>query len=158
MINLDNFERKIVRELQRDAAQTTAELAAKVGLSASPCWRRIDRLEKEGVIKGRVAVIDRRKTGLNAHIFAQVRLNAHGRSNLDEFSEAICSFPEVLDAYVLMGQTDFMLRIVATDIDAYERFFFEKLSKLPGIQEITSTVALSEIKSTLELPLGDQGP
>ncbi|HCJ20655.1 MAG TPA: AsnC family transcriptional regulator [Erythrobacter sp.] len=158
MINLDNFERKIVRELQRDAAQTTAELAAKVGLSASPCWRRIDRLETEGVIKGRVAVIDRRKIGLNAHIFAQVRLNAHGRSNLDEFSEAIRSFPEVLDAYVLMGQTDFMLRIVATDIDAYERFFFEKLSKLPGIQEITSTVALSEIKSTLELSLGDQGP
>lgn len=155
MVHLDKFERRIVRELQRDASQTTADIAAKVGLSSSPCWRRIDRLEKEGVIKGRVAVIDRRKIGLNAHIFAQVRLNAHGRSNLDEFSAAIRSFPEVLDAYVLMGQTDFMLRIVATDIDAYEQFFFNKLSKLPGVQEITSTVALSEIKSTLELPLSD---
>jgi len=153
LTDLDPFERKILRELQRDGTQTMAELAARVGLSASPCWRRVDRLEREGVIRGRVALVDRRKVGLNAHIFAQVRLNAHGRANLDEFSDAIRGFPEVLDAYVLMGQTDFMLRIVAKDIDAYERFFFEKLSKLPGIQEITSTVALSEIKSTPELPV-----
>jgi Lrp/AsnC family transcriptional regulator len=153
MTDLDPYERRIVRELQRDGAQTVAQLAAKVGLSASPCWRRVDRLEREGVIRGRVALIDRRKVGLNAQIFAQVRLNAHGRANLDEFSAAIRAFPEVLDAYVLMGQTDFMLRIVTEDIDAYERFFFEKLSKLPGVQEITSTVALSEIKSTLELPI-----
>lgn len=153
MIDLDPFEIKILRELQRDASQTTAEIAEKVGLSASPCWRRIDRLEKAGIIRGRVALVDRRKVGLNAHIFAQIRLNAHGRSNLDEFSAAIRGFPEVLDAYVLMGTTDFMLRIVAKDIEAYEAFFFQRLSKLPGIQEITSTVALSEIKSTLELPL-----
>lgn len=153
MIELDAFELKILRELQRDASQTTAEIAQKVGLSTSPCWRRIDRLERDGVIRGRVAVIDRRKVGLRAHIFAQVRLNAHGRANLDEFSSAIREFPEVLDAYVLMGTTDFMLRIVATDIEAYERFFFDKLSKLPGVQEITSTVALSEIKSTSILPI-----
>ena len=155
MVALDLYERRILRELQRNADQTTAEIAAKVGLSPSPCWRRIDRLEKESVIRGRVAIVDRRKVGLNAHIFAQVRLNAHGRSNLDEFSAAIRSFPEVLDAYVLMGQTDFMLRIVATDIDAYEKFFFDRLSKLPGIQEINSTVALSEIKSTHELPVSE---
>lgn len=153
MTDLDEFERKILRELQRDANQTTAEIAARVGLSASPCWRRIDRLEREGVIRGRVALVDRRKVGLNAHIFAQVRLNAHGRANLDEFSAAIQAFPEVLDAYVLMGTTDFMLRIVARDIDAYERFFFDRLSTLPGVQEITSTVALSEIKSTPQLPI-----
>jgi Lrp/AsnC family transcriptional regulator len=153
MTDLDPFERKILRELQRDGNQTMAELAAKVGLSPSPCWRRVDRLERDGIIRGRVAMVDRRKVGLNAHIFAQVRLNAHGRANLDEFSNAIRAFPEVLDAYVLMGQTDFMLRIVARDIDAYERFFFDKLSKLAGIQEITSTVALSEIKSTHELPI-----
>jgi Lrp/AsnC family transcriptional regulator len=153
MTDLDGFERKILRELQRDANQTTAEIAEKVGLSPSPCWRRIDRLEKEGFIRKRVALVDRRKVGLTAHIFAQVKLNAHGRANLDEFSEAIRGFPEVLDAYVLMGTTDFMLRIVAEDIDAYERFFFERLSKLPGIQEINSTVALSEIKSTNELPI-----
>lgn len=153
MTELDDAERRILRALQRDGSQTIAELAAKVGLSASPCWRRVDRLEREGIIRGRIALVDRRKVGLSAHIFAQVRLNAHGRANLDEFAAAICSFPEVLDAYVLMGKTDFMLRIVARDIDAYERFFFDKLSRLPGIQEINSTVALSEIKSTTELPI-----
>jgi Lrp/AsnC family transcriptional regulator len=153
MIELDHFEQKILRELQRDASQTTAEIADKVGLTPSPCWRRIDRLEKEGLIRKRVALLDRRKVGLNAQVFAQVKLNAHGRANLDEFSAAIGDFPEVLEAFVLLGTMDFMLRIVAKDIEAYERFFFERLSKLPGVQEINSTVALSEIKSTHELPI-----
>jgi Lrp/AsnC family transcriptional regulator len=153
MTELDPFERKILLELQRDASLTTAQIAERVGLSPSPCWRRIDRLERDGFIRARVALIDRRKVGLNAQVFAQVKLNAHGRANLDEFSAAIRSFPEVLEAYVLMGTTDFMLRIVTQDIDAYERFFFDELSKLPGIQEINSTVALSEIKATTELPL-----
>ncbi|MEN3747663.1 Lrp/AsnC family transcriptional regulator [Sphingomonas sp. HF-S3] len=153
MTDLDPYERKILRELQADASLTTAQLAERVGLSASPCWRRIDRLEREGIIRRRVALVDRRKVGLNAQIFAQVKLNAHGRANLDEFSEAIRGFPEVLDAYVLMGSMDFMLRIVAKDIEAYERFFFDQLSRLPGVQEINSTVALSEIKSTSELPI-----
>ena len=153
MTTLDRFEIKILRELQRDATQTTAQIAERVGLSVSPCWRRIDRLQRDGFIRKNVAILDRRKVGLNAHVFAQVKLNAHGRANLDEFSAAIQGFPEVLDAYVLMGTMDFMLRIVTRDIDAYERFFFDRLSKLPGVQEINSTVALSEIKSTTELPL-----
>ena len=151
---LDKYEKRILALLQEDASLSTAEISEKVGLSASPCWRRIDRLEKEGFIKRKVALVDRRMVGLNAHVFAQVKLNAHGRANLDEFSAAIRGFPEVLDAYVLMGTTDFMLRIVARDIDAYESFFFDQLSKLPGVQEINSTVALSEIKATTELPLG----
>src|SRR5258707_13893 len=141
---LDPFERKILRELQRDASQTTAQIAEKVGLSPSPCWRRIDRLERDGIITAPVALVDRRKVDLNAHIFAQVKLNAHGRANLDEFSDAIRGFPEVLEAYVLMGPVDFLLRIVAKDIESYERFFFNKLSQVPGVQEINSTVALSE--------------
>lgn len=152
MTDLDPFEVKILREMQRDISQTTAEIAERVGLSASPCWRRIDRLERDGFIRKKVALIDRRKVGLNAQVFAQVKLNAHGRANLDEFSDAISRLPEVLDAYVVMGSTDFMLRVVAKDIDAYERFFFNQLSKLPGVQEINSIVALSEIKSTTELP------
>lgn len=150
---LDPFECRILRELQRDAGQTTAQIAEKVGLSPSPCWRRIDRLERDGIITARVALVDRRKVDLNAHIFAQVKLNAHGRANLDEFSDAIRGFPEVLEAYVLMGTVDFLLRIVARDIESYERFFFDKLSQVPGVQEINSTVALSEIKSTVVLPL-----
>src|SRR3546814_9536654 len=97
MTDRDPFEVKILRELQRDASQTTAEIAERVGLSVSPCWRRIDRLEREGYVRKHVAILDRRKVGLNAHVFAQVTLNAHGRANLDEFSAAIRGFPEVLD-------------------------------------------------------------
>jgi len=151
--NLDQFERKILRLLQEDASLSVAALAERVGLSASPCWRRVDRLEREGYIRRRVAIVDRKKVGLNAHIFAHVKLNAQGRSHLDEFTAAIRAFPEVLECYVLMGPMDFLLRIVAADIDAYERFFFECLSRLPGIQEINSTVALSEIKTDTALPI-----
>ncbi len=146
--NLDRYERSILKLLQEDCSRSTAEIAEAVGLSASPCWRRIDRMEREGIITRRVALVDRQKIGMNAQIFAQVKLNAHGRAHLDEFSAAIRGFPEVLECYVLMGPVDFMLRIVTRDIEAYERFFFDKLSKLPGVQEINSTMALSEIKAT----------
>lgn len=151
--SLDAHEIKILRVLQEDASLSTATIAEKVGLSPSPCWRRIERLERDGYIKRRVGIVDRKKVGLNAQVFAQVKLNAHGRANLDEFSAAIRQFPEVMECHVLMGSVDFMLRVVAADIEAYERFFFEKLSQLPGVQEITSTVALSEIKSTTALPI-----
>lgn len=150
---LDRYEKRILQLLQEDASLSNAQIAEQVGLSPSPCWRRIDRLEREGFIKRRVAVLDRKKIGLNAQIFAQVKLNAHGRANLDEFAAAIRSFPEVLECYVLMGSVDFLLRIVATDIEAYEHFFFNSLSQLPGVQEVNSTVALSEIKATTALPI-----
>ncbi|WP_305096369.1 Lrp/AsnC family transcriptional regulator [Croceibacterium aestuarii] len=150
---LDVFEKKILALLQEDGSLSTSVIAEKVGLSASPCWRRIDRLERDGYIKRRVALVDRGRVGLNAHIFAQVKLNAHGRANLDEFAQAIRGFPEVLECYVLMGPVDFLLRIVASDIEAYERFFFDRLSQLPGVQEVNSTIALSEIKSTTALPI-----
>lgn len=153
MIELDQYEKKILRELQSDASLTTAQLAERVGLSASPCWRRVDRLEREGVIQRRVAIVDREKVGLNAHVFVQVKLNAHGRANLDEFADKIREFPEVLDCYVMMGAIDFMIRVVARDINAYESFFFGKLSQLPGVQEVNSIVALSQIKSTTQLPI-----
>ena len=152
-LTLDVYERRILTLLQEDSSLSIAAIAEQVGLSQTPCYRRIDRLERDGIIKRRVALIDREKVGLNAHIFAQVKLNAHGRANLDEFTTAIRSLPEVLDCHVLMGPVDFMLRIVAQDIKAYERFFFDTLSQLPGIQEVNSSVALSEIKSTTSLPL-----
>jgi Lrp/AsnC family transcriptional regulator len=150
---LDRYEKRILELLQEDASLSTAAIAEKVGLSSSPCWRRVDRLEREGFIKRRVALVDRKKVGLNAHIFAQIKLNAHGRANLDEFAEAIRAFPEVLECYVLMGPVDFLIRVVASDIEAYERFFFNRLSQLPGVQEVNSTVALSEIKATTALPI-----
>ena len=150
---LDRYEKRILALLQEDASLSTSAIADKVGLSSSPCWRRIDRLEREGFIKRRVALVDRKKIGLNAHVFAQIKLNAHGRAHLDEFAAAIRAFPEVLECYVLMGPVDFLIRVVASDIEAYERFFFDRLSRLPGVQEVNSTVALSEIKATTELPI-----
>ena len=140
---LDRYEKRILALLQQDASLSTAAIAETIGLSASPCWRRIDRLEREGFIKRKVALVDRKKIGLNAH----------GRANLDEFAAAMRGFPEVLECYVLMGSVDFLIRVVATDIEAYERFFFDRLSQLPGVQEVNSTVALSEIKATTELPI-----
>jgi Lrp/AsnC family transcriptional regulator len=151
---LDQFERKILAILQEDSSRSNADIAAEIGLSEAPCWRRVQRLKKDGYIRAEVSLLDRRKLGLNAQIFAHVKLTAHGRSHLAEFSEAIRSFPEVLDCFVLMGPVDFMLRIVAKDIESYERFFFDKLSQVPGVQEVNSMVALSEIKSTTALPLG----
>jgi Lrp/AsnC family transcriptional regulator len=153
---LDGYDRKILALLQEDASLSSAQIAEQVGLSQSPCWRRIQRIQRmkeEGIIRGQVTLLDRKKIGLNTQIFAEIKLNAHGRSNFTEFTEAIRGFPEVLECYVLMGSVDFLLRIVTADIEAYERFFFEKLSMVPGIQEVNSIVALSEIKSTTSLPV-----
>ncbi|WP_246611152.1 Lrp/AsnC family transcriptional regulator [Aquisediminimonas profunda] len=152
---LDEFDRKILQVLQRDSSRTTSDVAEHVGLSQAPCWRRIQRLKNEGIIRAQVSLVDRKLVGLNAQVFAQVKLTAHGRTHLSDFAEAIRGFAEVLECYVMMGSTDFMLRIVTKDIEAYERFFFDTLSKVPGVQEITSMVALSEIKSTTELPLAN---
>ncbi|MBD9501069.1 Lrp/AsnC family transcriptional regulator [Pseudomonas sp. BGr12] len=152
-ISLDVHDRKILALLQEEATLSTAEIAERIGLSQSPCWRRIQRLKEEGVIRKQVTLLDRKKIGLNTQIFAQVKLNAHGRNHLTDFAQAMETFPEVLECHVLMGAVDFMLRIVTEDVEAYERFFFERLSQVPGVQEINSIVALSEIKSTTTLPL-----
>jgi len=151
--DLDGLDRKILALLQGDADMSAADIGDRVGLSQSPVSRRIARLKEAGYVRRTVALLDREKLGLNAHVFAQVKLSAHGRAHLEEFTAAIRGFPEVLECYVLMGPVDFLLRIVAADIGAYERFFFEKLSRVPGIQEVNSTVALSEIKATTELPI-----
>ena len=150
---IDAFDRKILTLLQEDASLSSAEIGERVGLSQSPASRRMARLRASGHIRKTVALLDRRRIGLNTLIFAQVKLSAHGREHLEDFTSAIAAFPEVLDCYVLMGPVDFLLRIVARDVEAYERFFFEKLSRVPGIQEVNSTVALSEIKSTTALPV-----
>ena len=152
-VSLDGRDRRILRLLQTVPEITAAEIGERIGSSQATCWRRIRRLREKGLIPDQVVTLDRRKAGYNAMIFAQVKLNSQGRSDLASFSRAVQSFPEVLECYVLMGSVDFLLRIVARDIDAYERFFFERLSKLPGVQEITSSMALSEIKRTTALPI-----
>ncbi|HZG32269.1 Lrp/AsnC family transcriptional regulator [Sphingopyxis sp. YF1] len=152
-MQLDRHEKAILTVLQDDADISIAELAERVGLSQSPCWRRVAALEQAGIIRKRVALVDRRKVGLSAQIFAQVRLSAHGRAHLADFETAIADIPEVIECHVLMGTVDFLLRIVAANVEAYEKLFFEKLSRLPGVQEINSAIALSEIKSTTALPI-----
>ena len=152
-ISLDQTDRKILGLLQSEPGVNASAIGERIGLSQSACWRRIQRLREEGVIKERPVVLDREKIGLTTMVFAHVKLTSHGRSNLSAFAEAVRSFPEVLDCYVLLGNVDFLLRIVTADIKAYEQFFFEKLSQLPGIQEVNSSIVMSDIKHTTVLPI-----
>lgn len=152
-IDLDHMDRRILEWLQKAPGINAAELGEKIGLSQSAVWRRIQHLRDEGVIVDQPVKIDREKVGLNTMVFAHVKLTSHGRSNLADFSAAVREFPEVLDCYVLLGNVDFLLRIVTEDIKSYEQFFFEKLSQLPGIQEVNSSIVLSDIKHTTVLPI-----
>jgi Lrp/AsnC family transcriptional regulator len=152
-MHLDRYEKKILEILQEDARISSGELADKVGLSQSPCWRRVNMLEESGVIRKRVVLVDRKKVGLRAQVFAQVKLSAHGRAHLADFEAAVADIPEIIECFVLMGTVDFLLRVVTVDIESYESLFFEKLSRLPGVQEITSSIALSEIKNSTALPI-----
>jgi Lrp/AsnC family transcriptional regulator len=151
-VSLDHIDRKILALplLQTESGINASAIGERIGLSQSACWRRIQRLREEGVIMDQPVVLDREKVGLTTMVFAHVKLTSHGRSNLSAFAEAVKSFPEVMDCYVLLGNVDFL---VAEDIKAYEQFFFEKLSQLPGIQEVTSSIVLSDTKHTTALPI-----
>jgi Lrp/AsnC family transcriptional regulator len=151
--SLDEMDRKILTILQDDATLGTAEIAEKVGLSQAPCWRRIRRMQEAGIILKSVTLLDRKKVGLPVMIFAQIKLSVHGSSTLPEFDAAIRGFPEVVECFTLMGQTDYLLKIIVPTVEAYERFFREKLSQLPAVRETNSAIALSEIKNTTALSL-----
>ena len=152
-VRLDHTDRRILELLQTEPGINAAEVGERIGLSQSAVWRRIQSLREEGVIHDQPVKLDRHKVGLNTMVFAHVKLTSHGRSNLADFSEAVRQYAEVLDCYVVLGNVDFLLRIVTEDIKAYEQFFFEKLSQLPGIQEVNSSIVLSDIKHTTVLPL-----
>ncbi len=150
---LDRVDRRILDLLQREGALPVAEVASRTGLSTTTCWRRIQHLEHEGVIRGRVALLDRSALGLDVTIFAHVKLSTQGRDAIAAFAEAIRERPEVLDCYTTMGEWDFMLRIVTRDIKAYEAFYLDHLSKLPYVQSINSSVTVTVIKETTVLPI-----
>jgi len=145
-IKLDEIDRKIIGELQRNCRLTSQELADRVGLSASPCARRVRILEENGAIKGYVAVIDQAKVGLPVNVFASVKLERQREEELDTFSHAIAQWPEIADCYLMTGQRDYLLRIVVRDLEAYERFLKEKLTRLTCIASIESSFALGEVK------------
>ncbi|HSN70281.1 MAG TPA: Lrp/AsnC family transcriptional regulator [Steroidobacteraceae bacterium] len=150
---LDRTDLRILELLQEDASLSAAQIAERVGLSQSPCWRRIHRLEELGIVSTRVALLDRRRLGLRVMVIAQVKFARGARNSLAEFEKTIRSFPEVLECFMLMGETDFMLKVVTSDVDAYERFLRDRLSRIPAVQSVNSSIVLSEVKSTTQLPL-----
>ena len=151
--HLDRVDRRILALLQADASLTAADVAARVGLSQSPCWRRIARLEREGLIRRRVALLDRDRLGLGVVVFAQVKFARGARQSLAEFEEAVRGFTEVQECFMLMGEVDFLLKVVTRDVAAYERFLREKLSLIPAVLEVRSSMALSVVKEGTTLPL-----
>jgi Lrp/AsnC family transcriptional regulator len=152
--HLDLTDRRIMQVLQSNGSLSAADVAEKIHVTATTCWRRITRLELAGIIKKRVALLDRSAVGFNVLIFAHVKLSMHGRDALSKFDEAIRRYPEVLDCYSLMGEWDFLLRIVAKDIRDYESFFLDHLSKIPIVQSVNSSMVLTTFKETTVLPLG----
>ncbi|HKT73902.1 MAG TPA: Lrp/AsnC family transcriptional regulator [Steroidobacteraceae bacterium] len=152
-VALDRGDLRILDILQEHGDLSAADVAERVGMTASTCWRRVSRLQELGVIKARVALVDREKTGLNVLVFSHVKLTGHGRDALLKFEQAVRGHPEILDCYTLMGETDFLLRIVCRDIKAYEAFFLDHLSRFPGVQSVNSSIALAVIKETTALPL-----
>jgi Lrp/AsnC family transcriptional regulator len=152
-VEMDRTDLRILETLQAHGNLSAAEVAEKVGLTTSTCWRRITALEESGVIRSRVALLDREKIGLTVTVFSRVKLATQGRDALAKFEQAVRELPEVLECYTLMGEADFLLRIVTRDIKAYEAFFLDHLSRLPDVQSVTSSIALSVIKDTTALPL-----
>ncbi|MCW5749080.1 MAG: Lrp/AsnC family transcriptional regulator [Alphaproteobacteria bacterium] len=153
MISLDDHDLKILRLLQRDATLAVAEIAAKVGLSTTPCWRRIQKLEDAGIIRRRVALLDRAALNAGVTVFVAIRTNQHTASWLAKFARAVIDFPEVVDCYRMSGEIDYLLRLVLPDIAAYDAFYKRLIARVE-LSDVTSMFAMEEIKSTTELPLG----
>lgn len=151
--DLDRTDVRILDLLQAHGDLSAAQVAERLSLSATTCWRRIARLEEQGVIVKRVALLDREKLGLSVMVFSHVKLAGHGRDALLRFEQAVRAHPEILECYTLMGETDFLLRIVCRDIKAYEAFFLDHLSRFPGVQSVNSSIALAVIKEMTALPL-----
>lgn len=149
---MDRLDRKILRLLQEDSTLAVADIAKKVGLSTTPCWRRIQKLEEEGVIQRRVAILDPGKVNTRVNVFVSIRTNAHSMEWLKRFSEVIQEFPEVVEFYRMSGEIDYLLRVVVPDIAAYDAFYKRLISKIE-IRDVSSAFAMEQIKNTTQLPL-----
>ena len=151
--DLDAIDRKILALLQSDGRISLTDLAEKVGLSASPCLRRIRILERAGIISRYVAVLDQDKVGLPVSVFVSIRLESQRQQALDRFTKAISRWPEVLECYLMTGPRDYLLRVVVADLAAYERFLKQKLTTVDGVSSIESSFALEQVKYTNVLPI-----
>lgn len=153
MTKLDRIDSKIVAMLQSDGRITLQELAEKVGLSPTPCARRLRILEDEGIIKGYTAIVDQSKIGLPVSAFASIKLERQREEYLDRFAQTISKWPEVVDCYLMTGQYDYLMRIVVADLAAYETFLKTKLTRLEGVASIETSFALGQTKRSEVLPI-----
>lgn len=149
---MDAIDRKILSVLQEDASLSVAEIGQRVGLSSTPCWKRMQRLEAEGVILRRVALVDQDKVGLGVTVFVSIETGDHSESWLAHFAEVVRSMPEVMEFYRMAGDVDYMLRVVVPDIHGYDLFYKRLIAAVP-LKNVTSRFAMEKIKLTTALPI-----
>jgi DNA-binding Lrp family transcriptional regulator len=150
---IDGIDAKILHLIQGNAALSVADIADKVGLSSSPCWRRIKRMEEVGIIKQRVTILDRKKLGLDFEVFVAVKLSLPNRINMEKFEKAIARMPEVIQCASVTGAVDFMLRVVTKDMHSYEDFLREVLLSIDLISDVQSRIVLRQSKDSNAIPL-----
>ncbi len=149
---MDNFDKKILKILQSDCTQSVSDVASQVGLSTTPCWRRIQAMEKNGIIKGRVALADPEKLNVGLTVFVMIKTNQHNPEWLGDFSKISKDFPEISEFYRMSGEVDYLLRVVVSDMKAYDAFY-KKLITQASFADISSSFAMEEIKYTTALPV-----
>lgn len=153
-VPLDAFERRILAELQANGRLTNQELAERVGLSPSPCWRRVRALEDAGVIRRTVTLLDPDKVGLGESVFCNVTLERHTEGAVEQFEQEIMRHPEILECYAMTGDADYLLRVVVDEVRSYDRFLQDFIFRLPGVAHVRSHFALRAVKYDTALPLG----
>lgn len=152
-MELEKADLLILQALQANGQLTNQQLAEHIGMSASPCWRRVKRLEEEGVITGYQASVDRKTIGLGVMVFVRIQIDTHSHTQAQRFEHAIHTLDEVVGCYAIAGEADFLLQIVATDLDSYADFAMNTIRRLPGIKEMHTMFVLKEIKSSGTWPI-----
>lgn len=150
---LDEFDRKILRTLQENADYSMAELGDKVGLSHTPCWRRIKKLEADGIIKQKVTLLDAKMLGLGVTVYAYITIKSHDEDSLNAFENGVLDVEEIVECYSTSGEKDYVLRVVVDSVEHYEQLLKKTLVHLPNVASVNSTFALKQVKYTTSLPL-----
>ena len=150
---LDSTDREILRLIQGDATLSLAAIAAEVGLTPTPCWKRIRRMEKEGVIAGRVTLLDPARVGLPLSVFVALEIGDHSAGWIETFAQAVAAMPEVLECWRMGGDVDYLLRVAVEDMPAYDAFYRRLTATVPGLRNVTSRFAMERVKGTTALPL-----
>ncbi|HQV41995.1 MAG TPA: Lrp/AsnC family transcriptional regulator [Moraxellaceae bacterium] len=152
---LDRIDRRILECLQKDGGLSNQELAEKVGLSPSPCLRRVRALEEAGIILGRVTLLDRKKLGLSLTVILGIGMDRHTPERFEQFEAAVAALPEVQECYLVTGQeADYQLKVVVPDMDAYQEFLLGKITRIPGVSGVRSSFVLRRVIDSTEVPLG----